>query len=262
MQILPYLFCSALYAGLALHIYRSDAGTRPRALACLAPLAVHAWLLWGEVLQGADIYLGVGSSISLILWLTVLIYWAGNLAYGIQGPLTVVLATAGAGLWLSLLLPAPHALAHTEVPAFRAHLLVSMLAYSLLTVAAAQALLMALLERHLHGAALPGHLRALPPLLTMERLLFRILGMGFVLLSLTLGSGMLFSEEVFGRPLHFSHKVVFSIAAWLIFALLLAGRRVYGWRGRTALYWTLAGFCAVVLAYTGSKFVLEVILHR
>jgi ABC-type uncharacterized transport system permease subunit len=96
----------------------------------------------------------------------------------------------------------------------------------------------------------------------MERLLFRIIAMGFLLLTLTLGSGMLFSEELSGHPLKFNHKVVFGILAWCIFAALLAGRQIYGWRGRLALRWTLAGFLALVLAYLGSKFVLEVILQR
>jgi ABC-type uncharacterized transport system permease subunit len=148
------------------------------------------------------------------------------------------------------------------LPAFRLHLIISLMAYSLFTIASLQAVIMALLERRLHAARLPAFLQSLPPLLTMEQLLFRIIAMGFVLLTLTLGSGMLFSEEVFGQPLKFTHKVVFGIVAWCIFAALLAGRQVYGWRGRLALRWTLAGFLALVLAYIGSKFVLEVILHR
>jgi ABC-type uncharacterized transport system permease subunit len=72
----------------------------------------------------------------------------------------------------------------------------------------------------------------------------------------------MFSEELFGRPLQFTHKVVFGILAWCIFAALLTGRQIYGWRGPLALRWTLAGFLALVLAYIGSKFVLEIILHR
>jgi ABC-type uncharacterized transport system permease subunit len=114
----------------------------------------------------------------------------------------------------------------------------------------------------LHGGSVPVYLQSLPPLLSMERLLFRIISAGFLLLTLTVGSGMIFSEELFGRPLQFTHKVVFGILAWFIFAALLIGRRIYGWRGRLALRWTLAGFMALVLAYIGSKFVLEVVLKR
>ena len=88
--------------------------------------------------------------------------------------------------------------------------------------------MMALLERRLHRGRVPPFLQSLPPLLTMERLLFRIIAVGFLLLTLTLGSGMLFSEELFGQPLQFTHKVVFGILAWCIFAALLAGRQLYG----------------------------------
>jgi len=96
----------------------------------------------------------------------------------------------------------------------------------------------------------------------MERILFRIIALGFILLTLTLVIGMLFSEELFGKPLQVTHKIVFGILAWCIFAALLAGRFVYRWRGRLALRWTIAGVAALALAYIGSKFVLEVILHR
>jgi ABC-type uncharacterized transport system permease subunit len=102
----------------------------------------------------------------------------------------------------------------------------------------------------------------------MEALLFRIIWAGFILLTLTLASGIVFSEELFGRAARFNHKTVFGFLSWLIFAALLAGRHVYGWRGRVAVRWTLAGFLTLVLAFTlvlayiGSKFVLEVILGR
>ncbi len=145
---------------------------------------------------------------------------------------------------------------------FRFHLLIAMLAYSFFTIASLHVLLMALLERRLHDGALNHVLQKLPPLLTMEALLFRIIWAGFALLTLTVGSGVFFSEELFGKPAPMNHKTVFGFISWLIFAALLAGRHVYGWRGRKAVRWTLAGFLALVLAYIGSRFVLEVILGR
>ena len=96
----------------------------------------------------------------------------------------------------------------------------------------------------------------------MEHLLFRILWAGFTLLTLTLMSGMLFSEELFGKALQLSHKTVFALISWGIYAALLGGRLRYGWRGRTAIRWTLSGFMALLLAYIGSKFVLEIVLGR
>jgi len=102
----------------------------------------------------------------------------------------------------------------------------------------------------------------LPPLLTMEALLFRIIWAGFILLTATLASGVVYSEELFGRAARFNHKTVFGVLSWVIFAALLGGRHAYGWRGRVAVRWTLTGFLMLVLAYIGSKFVLEVILGR
>ena len=101
-----------------------------------------------------------------------------------------------------------------------------------------------------------------PPLLTLERYQFRLIGAGFVLLTLTLISGIVFSEQLFGKPVTFTHKNVFSVAGWLAFAILLFGRWRYGWRGRTALRWILGGTVLLALGYLGSKFVLEVVLRR
>ena len=112
------------------------------------------------------------------------------------------------------------------------------------------------------ASLLAGPLAHLPPLLTLERLLFRLIGAAFVFLTLTLVTGIAFSETLFGRALRFDHKTVFAVLSWVTFGALLAGRLLYGWRGRTALRWTLTGFVLLVLAYVGSRFVLEVILGR
>ncbi len=102
----------------------------------------------------------------------------------------------------------------------------------------------------------------LPPLLTLERALFRLIAVGFLLLSLALASGVLYSEQLFGRAFQFTHKNVFAVASWVVFGALVVGRWGYGWRGRQALRWILAGTVLLLLAYLGSKFVLEVILGR
>ena len=96
----------------------------------------------------------------------------------------------------------------------------------------------------------------------MESVLFRMIGSAFLLLTVTLISGLLFSEQIFGKALVFDHKTVFAFASWMIFAALLVGRHRYGWRGRIALRWTLAGFLLLILAYIGSRFVSEVVLGR
>jgi ABC-type uncharacterized transport system permease subunit len=83
-----------------------------------------------------------------------------------------------------------------------------------------------------------------------------------VLLTLTIASGVLFSEQLFGRVFHFEHKTVFAILSWVMFGGFLFGRRLDRWRGRVALRWVMASFAILMLAYVGSRFVLEVILHR
>jgi ABC-type uncharacterized transport system permease subunit len=243
---------------------RENAGMPAAAehFAVLVPLAMHAVLLGRSLFAGEGLHLGVANAISAILWLTVLIYWLGNFYYRLDGLQALVLPLAAAAALLPALMPPTPALPNTDLAAFKFHLLIAMLAYSLFTIASLHVALMALLERRLHDGSLSRVLQKLPPLLTMEALLFRIIWAGFVLLTLTLASGVVFSEELFGKPAQFNHKTVFGVMSWLIFASLLAGRHVYGWRGRVAVRWTLAGFVTLVLAYLGSKFVLEVILAR
>ena len=272
--ILPYAIDGLLYAALAVYFWRTrwsrhDSETssakqpaRFEHYAVLAPLALHAWLLVQSTLGGPGLILGVGNAISAILWLTVLIYWVGNFFYKLEGLQSLVMPVAAIATLLPALLPMPAPLPNTELGVFKFHLLISLLAYSLFTIGSLHVLLMALLERRLHDGVLSQTLQGLPPLLAMEALLFRIIWAGFILLTLTLASGVVFSEELFGRAAKLSHKTVFGVLSWLIFAALLAGRHIYGWRGRVAVRWTLAGFLTLVLAYIGSKFVLEVILGR
>ncbi|NJD05357.1 MAG: phosphohydrolase [Methylococcaceae bacterium] len=140
------------------------------------------------------------------------------------------------------------------------HILVSMLSYSFLNIAALQALLVAVQDWNLHNRHPTGFIRSLPPLQTMEKLLFQLIGAGFVLLSISLLTGLLFVEDLFAQ--HLVHKTVLSILAWLVFGILLIGRIWWGWRGQTAIRWTLGGFVSLMLAYFGSKLVLELILNR
>jgi ABC-type uncharacterized transport system permease subunit len=269
--ILLYGAAFLLYAGLAFHFWRTRwrGASAPRLaywerIAILAPLALHTWLVYDMLMAPAELRFGFGQALSMMLWLAVIIYWVESRFLELEGLQAPVLALAAVCVPLPALFPGlaspSSAVAHsTEL---RLHLALAMIAYGLFTIAALHALLMTLMERRLHGGALVGPLAALPPLLTMERLLFRVILAGFAFLSLTLVTGIAFSETLFGRAMKFDHKTVFAVASWFIFAALLAGRYLYGWRGRTALRWTLAGFVALLLAYVGSRFVLEVILRR
>jgi ABC-type uncharacterized transport system permease subunit len=271
--ILLYPLATLLYAALAFYYWRTQWVVPAPAGAPVAvspaphyftvlPLALHAITLLDSSFAADGLHLGFGVAVSAILWLTVLIYWLGNFVYRLDGLQALVMPIAAAGALLPALFPEAQPLPNTEHFAFQVHLTIAIVAYSLFTIASLHVLLMTLLERHLHQGSMPAVLQRLPPLLTMEALLFRILWAGFALLTLTLVTGVAFSEELFGRAAKFNHKTVFGFASWLIFAALLGGRHFYGWRGRIAVRWTLAGFITLVLAYIGSKFVLQVILGR
>jgi len=145
-------------------------------------------------------------------------------------------------------------------PALSVHILLSLLAYSLMTIAALQALLLAYQNRQLHQHRPTGAVLALPPLQTMETLLFEVIAVGFALLTLALATGFVFVDNFVAQ--HVAHKTVFSLIAWLLYGTLLVGHFRLGWRGKVAIAWTLGGFSALMLAYWGTKFVLEVILAR
>ncbi|MGB3270851.1 MAG: cytochrome c biogenesis protein CcsA [Rhodanobacter sp.] len=140
------------------------------------------------------------------------------------------------------------------------HVTVALIAFGVLSIAAVLAILLAVQEWALRHRQFGPWLRALPPLTLTETLLFRLISAGFVLLSLTLLTGVLFVDNLFGQ--HLMHKTVLSIAAWLVFGVLLYGRWRHGWRGTRAVNLTLIGMAVLVLAFFGSKAVLELILHR
>ena len=140
------------------------------------------------------------------------------------------------------------------------HIGSSVLAYALLTIATLQAAAVALQDHQLRHRHTTGLIEILPPLELMETILFGLVWAGLLLLTLSIGSGMVFLENMFAQ--HLVHKTVLSIAAWWVFAVLLWGHRQRGWRSRTAVRFTLVGFGSLMLAYFGSKLVLEVILQR
>lgn len=220
----------------------------------------HAPLAFLPILS-PDPYFGAREALSLLTWIATFIYWCAAFLTRLHGLQPILLPVAAASFGLSLLLPEGHRTPWLAAPLMQAHFTIAMLAYGFLAVAAGLAVLMRLADRQLHHPR--QHLLSrLPPLLTLESLLFSTMGLGFVLLTATLLTGFVFADQLFGRALGFSHKTVFSIGAWLIFGGLLAGRHWRGWRGRMASNWTLAGFAILLLAYIGSRFVLEVILQR
>jgi len=260
-----------MYVGLAWHFWHSRwrrEGREGRAglrgwerAAILVPLALHGGLLYQGVFS-AEPRFGFAPALSVMMFLGVALYWAESLFYDLEGMQPLVLPLAALAAPLPALFPGlALSGAHAQAAEFKLHLALAMMAYGLFVIALLHATLMAVVERQLHRKgtlAFP----QLPPLLTLEALLFRMIGAAFVFLTLTLITGIAFSETLFGRALRFDHKTVFAVLSWLTFGLLLAGRWRYGWRGRTALRWTLTGFVMLLLAYVGSRFVLEVLLGR
>lgn len=228
----------------------------------LAALTMHGSVLWQMMFAGATMQFSFALALSCMIWLALVVYWLESLFRPLEGLLLLGLPAATICVLLPIFVTEEHILVNADSLAFRIHFLVAMLSYSLFTLAALHALLMAGLEHSLHRGKLPTFLASLPPLMTMDRLLFRMLHIAFVLLTLTLLSGIFFSEVLFGKALTLNHKTIFAFISWFIFAYLLVGRHFRGWRGQIALRWTLSGFAVLLLAYIGTRFVLEILLHK
>jgi len=271
----PHLLAAALYLGLAMHFWRTrwtgavlDQPIRGLApwerLWLLLPLALHGLTLAVELFPPgtSGMRFGFSVALSMMIWLAVALYWIESFYARMEGLQMLGLPIAALCVMLPWLAPGQHQIPYAHSGFFRLHFLMAMFAYSLFTLAALHAILMAVTEQRLHRGRLTPLFAGLPPLLTMETLLFRLIHIAFALLTLTLISGVFFSEQIFGKALTINHKTVFAVISWLLFGALLIGRHRRGWRGKTALRWTLAGFSVLLLAYVGSRFVLEILLGR
>ncbi|MCB5207748.1 cytochrome C assembly family protein [Methylovorus mays] len=267
VALIPFLLTALIYSLVAIDFWRSVKTSDPASRRKLHSrvlaigLLLHAGLLYNAMFT-EGLNLSFDNALSAIAWLTVLIYWVNNLRYPLQSLQAFVLPPAAFFVLLQYGMHENHVLPYLGNPLFMAHLVIAILAYSLFTFAALHAGLMAFAERKLHQKSSLSRLPEFPPIIVMEKLLFRVIALGFFLLTLTLLSGALFSEQIFGQALKFNHKNLFAIISWLVYGGLLLGRQAYGWRGKTAIRWTLSGFVILLLAYAGTKFVLEVLLNR
>lgn len=235
----------------------------------MGPAAQRGWLVAAWLLHAGALALGVlghpprfgfAPALSMTAWLVLTVYGVESRFYpqlrtrwhlAVLGALTVLLAVVipgspariGASPWLPL------------------HWALGIASYGLFAAAVVHAWLLQRAEQHMRRADQPTDGL---PLLTLERLTFRFVQAGFVLLTATLAAGWLFGESL-GEGWNdwkWEHKTVFSVLAWLTFAALLLGRRRFGWRGRTAVRVLYLGAALLLLAYVGSRFVLEVVLQR
>ncbi len=234
---------------------------RPLALGLgFMALTLHGAVLYSELVTEAGINLGFFNAGSLTTWMIAALLLVSALGKPVEMLGLAVFPLAALAMLLDLHYPGHHLLDNEAGWTLGAHVTVSILAYAMLTLATIQALLLAIQDNHLRSHHPGGFIRALPPLQTMEALLFEMIGLGFVLLSLSLLSGFFYLEDMFAQ--HVAHKTLLSLIAWVVFGALLWGRHRFGWRGTTAIRWTLTGFVVLMLAYFGSKAVLELVLHR
>ncbi|MDE2423015.1 MAG: cytochrome c biogenesis protein CcsA [Betaproteobacteria bacterium] len=239
------------------HAQRREWTTR---LFLLVAWFTHVQLLQQSVVANHQLDFSIGPSLSLLAATTVAMYWIISFRHQMGLLRPVILFLAIPGVFAPLLFTEEKAVSYTGL-AFKVHVMVSLMAYSLFGIATIHALFIRVLEKRILSKVL-SRVNQWPSLVAMDAILFQMLWVGFAFLTVTLISGVFFSESIFGIPLVFSHKVVFSILSWLIYAVLMIGRVKYGWRGRRAALFVESGFVMLVLAYIGSKFVLEVLLHR
>ncbi|HEC59908.1 MAG TPA: phosphohydrolase, partial [Methylophaga sp.] len=217
------------------------------------------------IFHGADIFLTMDdgwdlslfSTLAVASWLMALIALIIGARQKTAHPGIVIYPLVALSLILKTSVPSEPTTTLSN-PALEWHILLSLAAYSLFTLAALQAIILAIQEQQLRQRHLVGLMRKLPPLQSMETTLFQLISAGFILLTLGLTAGMFFIHDIFAQ--HLLHKTVLSLIAWCVFATLLHGRLRYGWRGKTAIKWTLIGFIFLVFAYFGSKFVLEFLI--
>ncbi len=227
-------------------------------------IALLIQFVWGiqHIFQNGFVVLGMSSVLTLVVWVMLLWYWVASYFYRLQGLQLLLFPATVITMVMVLLFPGkPIAYPLTDLP-FLIHILVSVLAYSLFGLAAMFALLLWQLSYALRQKKNTRFIQFLPPLLSLEKYMFQILWVGFILLTLSMISGTVFAEIVFGEALRLTHKLVFGVISWLIYAALLLGRLKYRWRGKTAARFVLTGFFFLVLTYTGTRFVLEIILKR
>ncbi len=225
-------------------------------LAWLLHALALAWGLIGHVPR-----FGFAPALSVTAWLVLTVYAVESRLFP-QLAVRRVLAGLGAAVVLLAVLFPGTPLHVSASPWLPLHLALGIASYGLFGAAVVHAWLITRAEKQIRLAAGP---QTGVPLLTLERLTFRFVTAGFVLLSATLLAGVLFGETLYGqagRGWKWDHKAVFSVLAWIAFAVLLTGRARFGWRGRTARRVLYAGAALLLLAYVGSRFVLEVLLHR
>ena len=206
--------------------------------------------------------LALGTTVSSVAWLIVVLF----LITSLRSPLTslgiLVFPTAAIATLVGWLYPGTLHTPALDSTMAKLHLLIAGLSYGLLSLAVAQSMLLFFLDRLIRKKHPAGLWLSLPSMETMELILFRLIVSGFTLLTATLLTGMVFSDRLFGQPFVLNHHITLAVLAWLSFAVLLGGHHIFGWRGRTAVTWTVSSFVILALGYFGTRFIVEVLLSN
>lgn len=236
-----------------------DSGALSVKLLGLLAVICHGLTNYQDFVKADGIDLGVYPMLSLMALSIAAIVLLSSLRRPVDNLFIVIFPVALITVLLEVALQGDYTPARDMTRGILSHIALSIAAYSLLTIAAVQALLLSFGDNRLrhHQVAI---LRSMPPLETMEQLMFEMLWIGLIFLTLSIGSGFVFLEDISGPGL--IHHTVITTAAWIVFAILLWGRQQLGWRGAIASRWVLAGFLLLALGYFGSKIVLEMVLHR
>lgn len=223
---------------------------------------IHMGIVYSHIIlaSGTGLNFGVWNALSLMSWMICLLITIAGFSKPLENLGIVMFPIAALAILGETHFSSLRIIASDYAQDLRFHILISIIAYSQLTLAAIQACLLAMQNHFLRNKHPGGFIRALPPLETMESLLFQLIALGFAFMSVALITGMIYLEDMFSQ--HLAHKTILSFLSWGLFGVLLWGRWRFGWRGRTAVRWTLSAFVVLFLGYFGSKVVAELILNR
>ncbi len=262
--VLANIAAAILYAALGIHLarqlFKQETMAFPKLFIGVGlALVLHAVGIYGVSVKPDGIQLSFFTASSQIFWVINAIVLLSSIKKALHNLFIILLPCTSVAIITTLCIHSESSILQLNYT-LASHVILSILAYSLLTIATLQALILSYQNRHLKSRSGLQYLRYLPPLQTMEALLFEMVLAGEILLTLSILSGFIFLENIFAQ--HLVHKTVFSISAWVVYGFLLLGKYRLGWRGTTAIRWTLAGFLFLMLAYFGSKLVLEIILQK
>ena len=217
-------------------------------IACIS----HAYIL-KDYWQGDGIFFGLVTSTSFISWVVATLLFLTSLTKPVHVIGILVYPLTAVSVILLLLFPDTNS--KLVSISIASHVFLSVGAYALLSIAVAQSILLKIQERLLHDHNINTFIDKLPPLQTMEDFFFQTLKMGCILLTLSLASGFIFVDEFFEQNL--SYKTFLSVIAWIVFTGIAIGHKIFGWRGRNTILATQIAFSVLVLAYFGTKLILE-----